>query len=226
MSDNFSKILQIISIFNIIFPIKNSIRDDFSGNRVDRENTGWVFNRISQRLRASVAIVCDDFANLKYDAENRKLWTLKYHKVVYLLSFFWNRILSEVDKSWRIVCVFNVDNDCNAADLIFINSIRVESRDFEDVFVLRLVVEFAWNWFNSDILVVISPLTTRLFPSKAKSGESTSKATLLFSGSTSASVAVRVRTTVPASAPSETDRGWPSKSITGAWSLMSEIRIS
>lgn len=61
-----------------------------------------------------------------------------------MLSFFWNRVLSEVDEGWRIVGVFNIDNDSYSADeTVLVGGIRVESSDFEDVFLFRLVVEFA-----------------------------------------------------------------------------------
>jgi hypothetical protein len=52
--------------------------------------------------------------------------------------------LSEVDEGWRIVGIFNVDNDGNRADeTVRVGGVRVESSDFEDVFLFRLVVEFA-----------------------------------------------------------------------------------
>ena len=61
-----------------------------------------------------------------------------------MLSFFWNRVLSELNEGWRIVGVFNVDDDSNSADeTVLVGGIWVESGDFEDVFIFRLVVEFA-----------------------------------------------------------------------------------
>jgi hypothetical protein len=69
---------------------------------------------------------------------------LTYHEVGDLLSFFWNRVLSEFEEGWRIVGIFNVDNDGNRADeTVRVGGVRVESSDFEDVFLFRLVVEFA-----------------------------------------------------------------------------------
>jgi hypothetical protein len=75
VSDNFADMLQIVSIFHVIFAVKNSIRNNFSRNWVDGKNSSVVLNRISQRLRASVAIVRDDFADLKkWNQQREQKW--------------------------------------------------------------------------------------------------------------------------------------------------------